>query len=148
MWWDLWGYLSPIADWASLLSLVASGLALFEITRLRRHIIDRVRLPVLVASLRKHGKNFADHLKSYESPEGRQEFSLEIAKCETNLRLVRTKISRTGRQRADELLKLIKGYRASDATGDQTEAAWRIYTDLNGLLEELKNFVAEQRMGA
>jgi len=148
MWWDLWGYLSPIADWASLVSLVVSGLALFEITRLRRQIIDRVRLPVLVASLRKHGKNFADQLASYGSPEGRQEFSLEIAKCETNLRLVRTKISRTGRQRADELLKLIKKYRASDAIEDQTEAAWRIYADLNGLLEELKNIVAEQRMGA
>jgi len=103
---------------------------------------------VLAAAIRKHGTNFAEHLASYGSQDGRKEFSLEIAKCEANLRLIRPKITRTARRRTDELLLLIKAYRMSDAIADQTERAWRIYADLNGLLEELKSLVEEKRMGA
>jgi hypothetical protein len=142
----LWGYLSIIADWASILSIFVSGYAVYEITRVRSEMVGRVRLPVLVAALRKQGSSFATLLDGYkEDQTKRREFGLELARCQATLRLVLPKVSRDARQRTNKLIADIGTWRSAEIAEDD---AWRIYAELNGLLEELKSVVEEQKIGA
>jgi hypothetical protein len=132
----LWGHLSTIADWASIISLFVSGYAVYEITR----------VPVLVGALRKQGSSFATLLDGYKEDQAkRREFSLELARCQATLRLILPKVNRDARQRTNKLIGDIGTWRSSEI---MEEDAWRIYAELNGLLEELKSVVEEQKIGA
>jgi hypothetical protein len=147
------GYVPDVANWASIVSLFVAGYAAYAITKVRAQIVDRIRLPSLVAVLESHGKKFATLMRSYHEEGTRELFVLELAKCEANVRLVRSKMSRSKGGRATLLLRQIARYKGprwfgySPAITDR-EQAWKIYADLIGLIEELKNVVEEQKMGA
>jgi hypothetical protein len=151
----LFGWLNyaPIAaDWASILSLFVSVYAAYAITKVRSQVVDRMRLPPLVTVLEKHGKNFATLMLAYDEAETKDQFAVELARCEANLRLVKSKVNRQIGGHIGVLLGQVGKYKRPRLFGyypalDTREHAWKIYTELNGLIEELKNFVEEQRMG-
>jgi hypothetical protein len=143
---------SVVADWASVISLFVSGYAAYGITKVRSQIVDRIRLPTLLEALERHGNSLAKLMRTYADAETKDNILLELAVCETNLRQIRTKTVRA-RTSARALLREIAkykgpiwlGYRPAITTRDQ---AWKIYSGLNAIIEEIKNVVEEQRMGA
>jgi len=145
-------YLSIVADVASLISLFVAGYAAYAITRVRSQVVDRVRLPDLVAGLEKRGKTLATLMSGYDNADTQGQVLLELARCEAILRAIGSKVGRGSGGRTDAILREIARYKGSRWFGyspavTTREQAWRIYTDLNGLIEELKNVIEEQRMG-
>ena len=146
-------YVPNVANWASILSLFISAYAAYAITKVRAEVVGRIRLPSLVDALEKHGNSFAGLMLTYDAAETKDQFALELARCEANIRLIRSKINRAAAGRANVLLRRIAHFKGPRWFGyypaaNEREHAWRIYAELNGLIEELKNFVEEQRIGA
>lgn len=139
--WDLWGYLSPIADWASLVSLLVSGLALYQIRLVRSQIVGNVRLPALISALRKNGASLAELLDDFAKANASRDILLELGRCEVNARSIQSHLARGQlRQRASGLAQMIKDYNTFGSSRTTAEdSAWKIYGELNILLEELKN---------
>jgi hypothetical protein len=151
---DNWlSYVPTVADWASIVSLFISAYAAYAITKVRSQVIDRVRLPPLIAVFQMHAKNFAKLMRTYDEADTKDEFAVELAKCEANLRLVRSKVNRQIGNHVRAMLVEITKYKRPRWFGyypaiDTREHAWTIYSELNGLIEELTNFVEEKKMGA
>jgi len=109
-------------------------------------------LPNLVAALELHGKNFSNLMLTFDEPSTRDQFVVELARCEANLRLIKSRVGRSPRRRASKVLERIARYKSSRWFGyypasSSRDDAWGIYSELNGLLEELKNLVEEQKLG-
>jgi hypothetical protein len=150
MWFDLFGQRTVIAEWASIVAVFVSAYAAYAITRVRSQILGRVRLPVLVSALEKNAKNFASLMRDYET--SKDEFGLELAKCEANLKLIGASIKGRPKTTVRLLLRSIRRYNGrglfhGGGPRDDRNSAWGIYRPLNGLIEELKNTVEEQRYG-
>jgi hypothetical protein len=142
-----------IADWASIISLVVSTYAAYAITKVRSQVVGRVRMPSLVAAIEKSGKKFAILMRSYDEVETREQFVLELARCEATLRLIKSKASRATAGRVRALLQHVSNFKGPRWFGyypaaNRRDDAWRIYTELNSLIEELKNVIEEQKIGA
>lgn len=145
-------YVPIVADWASIIALFVSVYAAYAITKVRSEVVARVRLPALLGALEVHGKNFATLMRTFDEGETKDQFALELARCEANLRLVRKKLKREAASRASKLLRKIRRYKGPSwfgiyAAANTRDDAWNIYAELNGLVEEVKNFVEEQKMG-
>lgn len=151
--WSYISILSTVADVASLFSLGVSGYAAYAITKIRTQIVDRIRLPAIVATLESRAQSLAKLMATYEENETKETVLLELTLCETNLALVATKVKRPIKSRVRFVLKEIKkykharwfGYYPAVATREQ---AWIIYSELNGLISQINNLVEETKMGA
>ena len=150
MWFNLFGLRTEIAEWASIIALFVSAYAAYAITRVRSQIIARVRLPALVSALEKNAKNFASLMREYDT--NKEEFELELARCEATLKLIGASIRGRPKGTVRLLLRSVSRYSGRAIfyrrePHDSRNSAWGIYTSLNGLIEELKNAVEEQRYG-
>lgn len=146
-------YLSVGADLASIVSLVVASYAAYSISKVRSQIVSRVRLPAFVDILEKHAASLAKLMGSYDERETKEHIILELTVCETNLRLVQTRADRSIRDKVFGLLWEIQKYKTAQFFGrypavTTREQAWKIYAELNGLIEEIKNMIAERTMGA
>lgn len=142
-----------IANWASILSFLVASYAAWGVRKVRKEMIDRVRLPTLVADIRKRNSRLAELMRSFDDTGIRDEISVELAQCEATLRMIRRKVSGPLRQPTFYIWLRLLRFRRPFLFGiwpvqNTREDAWRIYLELNSLIEELKNLVTEQKMGA
>jgi hypothetical protein len=89
---------------------------------------------------------------TYDDASTKEKFTLELTVCETNLRLVRSKVERAIKKQIQELRREIVRYQRSTWLGfypavpNRTQA-WIIYSKLIALIEELNNTLEERRIG-
>lgn len=140
--------LSTIADWLSIISFFVSAYAAYAITKVRSQIIGRVRLPQVIAALEANASELASIMRTYD--DSRDQFGLELSKCEAHLRVIRGKVSQA-RPTVKRLLADIHRYNRRSTLFYRNEQnrsdAWKIYSRLNGLIQELTNISEEQRIG-
>jgi hypothetical protein len=146
----LGGHRTLVAEWASIIAPVLSLYIVLTIKRVRRKVLDRARLPAAVDALTRSAGHIARLMQSYE--ENKNEVGLEISKCAVHLRALNAKKSALGSS-TKQLLAEIRRYRGwsllvfSFAPRDDRAAAWRIYTDLNCLIQELTYTMGDQARG-
>lgn len=148
-----WLTFSFIADVSSLVSLAISGYAAYAITKVRSQIVNRIRLPDFVQAFEEHGKSLSTLMRTYDDAATRDNVLLEIAKCETKLRLVRGKVGRSVKKSISRLISKMSNYQRAKWWGlspqnTTRDNAWTIYIMLNALIEELNDALKEQQMGA
>jgi hypothetical protein len=105
---------------------------------------------VLVSAIEKNAKTFATLMRDYET--NKEDFGLELARCETNLKLIKASVGGGSRSSIRVLLRLIRAFNGQylllrGMPKNSRDDAWGIYKPLNGLIEELRNRLEEQRMG-
>lgn len=147
---ELFGYRTAVAEWASIFALFISAYAAYAITRVRSQILGRVRLPALVSGIEKNTAALAALMRDFE--ENKEQVGLELAICEANLRLLSVSVKGRPRTSANAIVKDIKRYdgRTFFGTGvakGHRDGAWSIYKSLNALIEELKHVLEDQRVG-
>jgi hypothetical protein len=147
---DLWGHRTVIAEWASILALFVSGYAAITISRVRKQILGRVRLPILVSSLEKNAKNLASLMREYET--NKNQISLEMAICETRLKLLRQSIRGRPKAAVRATLRLVREYKGQSRwlrvkPKNTSDDAWALYESLNALIEELNHALEDQKVG-
>ena len=146
----LFGYRTPIAEWASILALFISTYAAYGITKVRSQILGRVRLPGLVTGIEKNTASLAALMRDFD--ENKEQIGLDLAICATNLRLLSISIKGGPRASIRAAMNHIRRYegRAWYSTGASAatrDGAWAIYKSLNALIEELKHALEDQRVG-
>jgi hypothetical protein len=147
---DLWGVRTVAAEWASILALFVSGYAAITISRVRRQILGRVRLPALVTGLENNAKNLAKLMRDYDS--NRNQIGLEMAVCEARLKLISQSIRGKAKATAKALLKRVRAYKGqsrwfSTKPANTSDDAWELYASLNALIEELNHALEDQKVG-
>lgn len=148
---DLDGRVATLANWLSIISVLASVYAAVTIARVRREIVGRAALPSVIGALETSSRNLTA-VGTQAEPEWHQVVDLEFARCEVYPRAV-IAIRNAARRPASDLLRDIEAYRrlagsaAPEEAGTRRDQAWRIYVSLNGLIEELKRITLWQQMG-
>lgn len=150
---DLFGFRTPAAEWASIIALFISGYAAYAITKVRSQILGRVRLPGLVAGIEKNTTTLAGLMREFT--ENKERIEVELAICAANLQQVTTSVKGRPRQTANTVIREIARYKGAGwrrwVTGETSkgsrESAWSIYVSLNALIEELRHVLEDQRVG-
>ncbi|WP_458424952.1 hypothetical protein [Methylorubrum extorquens] len=148
---------SSAADYLSIISAFLSGLTLVGIGRVKKELTTRSLLPNIVETLTDINSNISGCLSNFT--QNAEDFSNEIAKCKASLRPL-SKIKNDAGKDARRILSLIEGYgkqkawydfSKSDSTAgvdDNKRKARKIYEEINGLIEEVKRLMIEQRLGS
>jgi hypothetical protein len=148
---ELFGYRTPAAEWASILAFFVSLYAAVTITRVRKQILGRVRLPNLLELIKNDAHNIVKLMPDYD--ERRDEVGLELRKCEAHLKALLRSVPRKDKISTGTVLKRIREYNGqryfifSIRPKNNRDDAWEIYTVLNALIEELKVILEDQRLG-
>lgn len=141
-------WVAVLANWLSLVSLVASVYAAVAIGRVRRDIAGRATLPSTIEALEDVSSDLAELMQNFEL--NRRVIALRFARCEGNLRAIVVS-QRSIAPRARDLIVKIGAYDRA-RRGDQPIAlpideAWTIYRALIALVEELRRLAQVHRIG-
>lgn len=144
------GWVALLANWLSIVSVLASVYAAVTIARVRRDILRRATLPGIVAALETSVRAMTDLLGSLD--DNWRPIELELARCEANLRaVVNAKLSAERRARAllrdIDVLRRPRRRSAREADSARLDQAWKVYASLSGLVEELKQIALWHRIG-
>jgi hypothetical protein len=119
-----------------------SGYAVYTIRAVRAEIIARATLPILTTALEKHAKTLYQII---EATDTEQQVRAELARCEANVTSIVAKLPRRNGLRVRRLASLLEKELRSPSLN--RPAVWRIYAELNGVLQELTNVLMDQRVG-
>jgi hypothetical protein len=146
---NLWGYRTPAAEWAGILALVVSMYAALTIRLVRNDILKRVRLPQLLDQITQRATALANLMRQY--PANRNQIRVEMSRCEAHLKVLRRKVNGEISMTVRGLQAAIKSYNSTPrwfrpTPRNNKDNAWNIYAQMNGLIEELKHFIEDQRV--
>jgi len=130
-------WLSLVGNLASIAGLIVSLLVLWGVRRIRLHFLLRARIPEIMKDLEDRADRFSKLLKEFESQ--RNQCKNEMSICQPVLHNLRDKLPRQSRTEVDSLLSTIKRVRGHGIVVSK-DTAWEFYTDLQALIESVKQF--------
>src|SRR5262245_17964079 len=128
--------LSNVADVASLFGLLVSFYVLYTVAQIRNRYLLTARLPSLLTALRRCSSEFSTQLSSY--PASDRHADEILARTVSVLRNTARKTSRPLARTAKSLTKAIASLRKAP----DIDKAWKVYSDLQAYLEDLKQLQA------
>ncbi len=125
-----------LSDWgslASILGLVLTGWALWEVLKLRRFYEARVRVPKLLAELSQRKSALANYLNDLPNSEDRA--NEELVQIESTLKALEPKLRGEAKRSVGNLLSRLRAQgRAPDEEGIK-----RTYLSVVAVIQEIKN---------
>lgn len=136
-----------IASGASILSFFISIYVLFDVRRIRKDFLSRVRIPSLLEALESYASDMSRDLASFE--ESRQQMEIVLARCEPALRSLSPKLSGVERRDTRRLANTMKNFRTIRFWRQKRELdydrAWALYIDLQQIIEGVKNLLKDEQ---
>jgi hypothetical protein len=103
----------------------------------------------LLEALKKQAAEMSRRLNDFE--ESRHEVEVILAQCESTLRNFLPKLSGVEKRPTKRLVKLLRSYHRGSWLGKKhnldRDAAWRVYTDLQGIIESIGHLQEDIRSG-
>ena len=127
---------------SSILGLLITIWILFNLNRIRKDFLFKARIPQLIQKLEKHSSLLSTYLQDFGG--SRQMINLELGKCRANLRSLRSKLPRNSKRSVKKLEKQIQKNTPTKAESSK-DTIWEIYTDLNSLIEDMKNLEQDKK---
>lgn len=124
------------SDWgslASILGLLLTGWALYEIRRLRRSYTFRARVPDLLEKLNEHRSTLSNYLGGVSGREA--QVSEEFVRLEATLKSLKPKLPREERRSVKSLLKVLR----MQGRVPSEQGIERTYLSVMRVTEEIEN---------
>jgi hypothetical protein len=138
-----------IASVASIVGFFVSLYVLLEVRQIRKQFLLRLRISDLLEALRKQAAEMSSRLNDFE--ESQHEIEVILAQCESTLQNFLPKLSGVEKRPTKRLVKLLRSYHRSSWRGKKHELdrdeAWRVYTDLQGVIESIGHLQEDIRSG-
>lgn len=140
----VWSFIKSISladagSIASILGLLFTGFVLWGLVRIRKEFVTKARLPELTDSLKSNAKNLSEALRSFD--ESKREVQTILSVCKSTLKNLIDKLSGNVRKDARNLLRMID---RQDSSSDK-DKAWKIYNELQALIESLKHYQQDRK---
>ena len=127
---------------SSILGLLITVWILLNLHGIRKDFLFRARIPQLIRKLKEHSSRLNKHLQDFSG--SGQMIDLELGKCRANLRSLRSKLPRNSKRSVKKLEKQIQKNTPTKSESSK-DKIWEIYTDLNSLIEEMKNLEQDKQ---
>jgi hypothetical protein len=141
-----WSAQTFVAEWASILALLASGYAALTVKKIRADMMARVRLPDLVSAIDRHASEIVRAMPGFDTDEGRAAVAAVLARCVPDLEAVIARGADAARVRA--LIDRIDVCRNGSLRGKKAkDEVWAIWASLAGVLTALNNLIQDRYVG-
>jgi len=124
---------------SSILGLLITIWILFNLNGIRKDFLFKARIPHLIQKLEKHSSLLSTYLQDFVG--SKQMINLELGKCRANLKSLRSKLPRSSRGSVKKLESQIQ----TNTPISSKEKTWAIYTELNSLIEAMKNLEQDKQ---
>ena len=134
-------WLSPLADWLSLVGFALTIWVLVVTRGLRREFTLRGRTPELRKSLASRTRSLLEALNA--APTGKKEIAATLAECKALLENLKPKLPRGERGSVAALIGRLKGKKQGlftilPVTEYSDDELWNIFADLQGIVASLE----------
>lgn len=143
-----WDWFSAVSNASSILSLFVSLFAAWQITRVKRQIISRVRLPQVIESLERNAASLSAELGQIgkdpgQLHSGEARVLAALAICSANIRAIPSSTAPI----RNAVWSLRWAFRVYRWRKPDLERAWRLHVSLLGLIQLLRNLKSERDIG-
>src|SRR5262245_57724413 len=107
--WNVYGYRTALAEWASVVALFVSGYAALAIRSVRSRILSKVRLPELEGQLEAVATEIATLMREYDT--NRDQVGLALSRCQAHLTVLQTSVTGNTKATVRKLLAEIRKYK-------------------------------------
>lgn len=134
------GWLSLIADIASILSLLVSLIVWRSVARIQKGYAFAARVPEIRRRLAEQASMLASRLRQFES--STEEVQVIVGLMQATLGALERNSDAHARSSARRALQAVRGYNAKTSGKD---AAWRIYAEAMRVIEETEHALEDFR---
>ncbi len=133
---------SDIGTVASIISLAVSIFVLIEVRNIRNAFKLKVRGPVIIKELVRYSSNLSGYLDEFE--DSLPQIADELGKARAKLKYLKKSLSSGPKTSVKRLLKSIE---KCEITVDNKDGIRRVYVEMNQVLEEVKDYQKDIRLG-
>lgn len=142
-------WLSTLADVASLLGFVATGVIAYFTRSLAERVRTKVRVPQLKKSLAVHAKSLSESMVGW--PQAKQSAIEAVSRAEAVLRNAEPKLTGIEKSKVVDVLKLARGrssgiFKKASLQGCSEDDLWGIYQGLVGVISALEQLEKDARL--
>jgi hypothetical protein len=131
---ELWDQVGSVGSVASIIGAIISIYVLLTVRKIENQFLFRVRVPEILKALKKNAGDLNEQLRQFES--SHKSIEIIFSKVGSILKNLVPKISGSTKKSAKIFAKKLQ-----KAKGKLSEdLAWALYTDLNAMIEELKQY--------
>lgn len=139
-----WLSLSVVADWLSVIGFCITGWVAWQAGKLKKYFFNRARIGEILPELSADSQVLIKALREWKTSASGEQSSL-MAISRIRGRLVNLKNKLTSEEKKSLALVLSKIQRkkflvfSQDVSGIRYEEAWKIATDLDGMIVQIEN---------
>ena len=127
-------FLSLIGTLASVAGLIITAITYVKVKNLEARYLFAARAPELVQRLNEQASNLVEYLRDFSR--STEPIRAELLQTVATLKSLERKASEHERASVKQLLKLIQEH---DARVSSEESAWKIYSEIRKVEEEVRN---------
>ncbi len=131
--------MTNIANLASILGFVLTVFVLLSLRRIRKHYSSKVRIPVLMKTLRKATSSLIEYMNDYEN--STEDILLKLGTIEVTIRAIRRRISGDSKKLVKRATTMLKGINRKEMSRESVSA---VYAQLSKVVESIKQDIEDR----
>jgi hypothetical protein len=129
----------------STLSFIITILIFIKLKRIHSEYLFKIRTPELLKKLESTSENISKYLNDFKR--FINDINREFTLCKVNLKSLKNKCPKEIKKSVSKLIKVIVSYLKIANVSKMQEDANKIYIELQGIIEECKNFSEDIKWG-
>ena len=131
--------MTNIANLASILGFVLTVFVLLSLRRIRKYYSSKVRIPVLMKTLRKATSSLIEYMNDYEN--STEDILLKLGTIEVTIRAIRRRISGDSKKLVKRATTMLKGINRKEMSRESVSA---VYAQLSKVVESIKQDIEDR----